>query len=160
MRRHLTTPVATSADLALVLASTPTSIAGTTAVVTATVTNGGPSDAPGTVVTITLPPGTSYNTATLPSGWFAVDNGDGTVTLTTTNVLTRGCIGGAAGDGEHGVERDAGDEPGIPGRGGQQRRRTRTRRNNSGNSDTSVVSAATLSISKTSSPATVNAGEW
>ena len=106
----------------------------------------------GTVVTLTLPPGTSYNTATLPSGWFAVDNGDGTVTLTTTNVLDARGVGGAAGDGEHCGERGAGDEPGIPGRGGQQQRRTRTRRNNSGNSDTSVVSAATLSISKTSTP--------
>jgi uncharacterized repeat protein (TIGR01451 family) len=46
-----------------VLASTPTSIAGTTAVVTATVTNAGPSDAAGAVVTLTLPASTTLNSA-------------------------------------------------------------------------------------------------
>ncbi len=79
----LTTPVSTTADLALVLNSTPTAVGGETAIVTATVTNAGPSDAAGTVVTITLPPGTSYTTATLPGGWCGGQR-RGTVTLTTT----------------------------------------------------------------------------
>ncbi len=88
----LTTPVSPAADLALALASTPTAIGGQTATVTATVTNLGPSAASGTVVTITLPPSTTFNAATLPAGWFAVDNGNGTVTLTTTNVITAGQV--------------------------------------------------------------------
>jgi uncharacterized repeat protein (TIGR01451 family) len=59
----LTTPVSPTADLALVLNSTPTSIAGTTALVTATVTNVGPSDAQNTVVTMTLPADATFNSA-------------------------------------------------------------------------------------------------
>jgi uncharacterized repeat protein (TIGR01451 family) len=67
----LTTAVSPTADLALVLNSTPTTIAGTTALVTATVTNVGPSDAQNTVVTMTLPADATYDSANLPGGWFA-----------------------------------------------------------------------------------------
>ena len=74
----------------MILDSTPTAVAGLTATVYANVYNYGPSTAQGTVVTITLPPGTSYNTATLPSGWYATPNVDGTVTITTAEVLTPG----------------------------------------------------------------------
>jgi uncharacterized repeat protein (TIGR01451 family) len=154
----LTTPVATSADLSLVLASTPTSIAGTTAVVTATVTNAGPSDAAGAVVTLTLPASTTLNSASLPTGWFVIDNGDGTVTLTTTNALApnetvmlpvtvdvaSGVTPGTSLEFQ-GVAASSTSDPNLS--------------NNVGNSDTSVVSSAALSIRKTSDPAAVNAGE-
>ena len=63
-----TVAVTAQADLDLALASTPTTIAGTTAIVTATVSNVGPSVANGAVVTITLPAGTSYSSENLPSG--------------------------------------------------------------------------------------------
>ena len=57
----VTAAVSPLADLALALSSTPTATGGQTATVTATVTNLGPSAASGTVVTITLPPGTTFN---------------------------------------------------------------------------------------------------
>ena len=86
----VSTALSPSTDLALNVTSTPTAIAGETAVVTYTVTNLGPSNALNTEVTAVLPPGTSLDTATLPAGWTAVDNGDGTVTLSTTNPLAPG----------------------------------------------------------------------
>ncbi len=85
----LTTAVSTTADLALVLASTPTVFGGESAVVTATVVNNGPSYAQNTVVTVTLAPSTTFNpgATVLPSGWYSsVVNGF--VVMTTTNPLT------------------------------------------------------------------------
>ncbi len=86
--------VAPNADLALDIVSTPTTNGGTTATVTVTVQNNGPSNAVGTAVTVTLPASTTVNdiSSQLPSGWTAVDNGNGTVTITTTNVLTSGQV--------------------------------------------------------------------
>ncbi len=85
-----TAPYAPRADLALALDSTSTADAGTALTVTATLYNLGPSDATGTVVTVTLPPSTTFTAATLPTGWSATANGNGTVTLSTTNVLAAG----------------------------------------------------------------------
>jgi uncharacterized repeat protein (TIGR01451 family) len=62
----------------------------TTAIVTATVTNVGPSDAQGTVVTITLPGGATYNSSTLPAGWSVASSAGTTVVLTTSNLFTAG----------------------------------------------------------------------
>ncbi|MCP4168020.1 MAG: DUF11 domain-containing protein, partial [Chloroflexi bacterium] len=87
---ELETPVDPQADLALDVTSTPTTIAGETVVVTYTVTNEGPSDAAGTVVTATLPPGTTFSGENLPPGWTAVDNGDGTVTITAPGPIPPG----------------------------------------------------------------------
>jgi uncharacterized repeat protein (TIGR01451 family) len=154
----LTTAVNPSADLLLVLHSTPTTIAGTMAVVTATVTNAGPSDAQNTAVTMTLPTDATFINANLPVGWFAADNGDGTVTLTTTNVLAPdetvllpvtvdiapGVIPGSSLEFQ-GVVASATSDPDLS--------------NNTDDADTSIVSQAELGISKTSNPATVNAGE-
>jgi uncharacterized repeat protein (TIGR01451 family) len=154
----LTTTVSPSADLSLVLHSTPTTVAGTMAVVTATVTNVGPSDAQNTAVTMTLPADATFINANLPVGWFAADNGDGTVTLTTTNVLAPdetvllpvtvdiapGVIPGSSLEFQ-GVVASATSDPDLS--------------NNTDDADTSIVSQAELGISKTSNPATVNAGE-
>ncbi|MBK8799125.1 MAG: DUF11 domain-containing protein [Anaerolineales bacterium] len=78
------------ADLAFALGSTSTTIAGTTALVTATVSNHGPSAAEGAVVTITLPPGTSYTSENLPAGWSVASSVGATVVLTTSNSLASG----------------------------------------------------------------------
>ncbi len=86
----ITTTVAAVADLGLVVDSTPTAVAGLTATIAAEVTNPGPSAATGTVVTLTLPPGAAYSDVVLPDGWYAAPNPDGTVTLSTTNVLLPG----------------------------------------------------------------------
>jgi uncharacterized repeat protein (TIGR01451 family) len=86
----ITTTVEALADLRIILESTPTAIAGLTATVTAQVINLGPSSAVGTVVTLTLPPGTSYQAVELPPNWYAAPNLDGTVTLTTTEILSPG----------------------------------------------------------------------
>src|SRR5690606_363164 len=56
-----TTAVQAVADVALTMSSTPTAAAGTSAVITATVANIGPSAAEGAVVTLTLPAGASYS---------------------------------------------------------------------------------------------------
>ena len=86
----ITTPVSSLADLEIILESTPTAVAGLTATVYANVINLGPSSAVGTIVTVTLPTGATYDSADLPTGWFAEANPDGTVTVTTTNILTPG----------------------------------------------------------------------
>ena len=153
----LTTGVSPAADLALALVSTPTATGGQTATVTATVTNLGPSAASGTVVTITLPPSTTFDSATLPAGWFAVDNGDGTVTLTTTNVMTPGQVVNLP----LVVDVAPGVEPGTSLQfGGAVTSSTPdpSTTNNTANADTSVVGLADLALSKTG-PATATAGQ-
>jgi uncharacterized repeat protein (TIGR01451 family)/fimbrial isopeptide formation D2 family protein len=84
--------VAPQADLALDLASTPTTIAGTTATVTATVTNIGPSAAEGAVVTITLPAGVTYGGELLPAGWNVAASVGNTIVLTTADPLAAGAV--------------------------------------------------------------------
>ncbi len=153
----LTTGVSPSADLALALASTPTAIGGQTAMVTATVINLGPSAASGTVATLTLPPSTTFNSATLPAGWFAVDNGNGTVTLTTTNIITAGQVVNLPIT----VNVAAGVEPGTSLQfGGAVSSSTPdpSTTNNTANADTSVVGLADLALSKTG-PASAVAGQ-
>ncbi|HHW84988.1 MAG TPA: DUF11 domain-containing protein, partial [Chloroflexi bacterium] len=88
----ITTTVSALANLSLLLDSTPTAIAGLTATVQAQVINLGPSSAVGTVVTLTLPPGTSYQDVELPPNWYVTPNPDNTVTLTTTEILLPGAI--------------------------------------------------------------------
>ncbi len=83
----ITTAVTSSADLLLVLDSTPTAVAGLTATVYAGVVNHGPSSAVGALVTVTLPPGAHFNSAELPPGWTAIAQLDGTVVLATDQTL-------------------------------------------------------------------------
>ena len=71
----ITTPVTSSADLQLILRSTPTALAGMTATVYADLVNHGPSAAVGAVVTLTLPPGATFNQAQLPAGLDGHTNG-------------------------------------------------------------------------------------
>ena len=154
----LAMPVSPTADVGVTLRSPPTTVAGGTATVIATVYNNGSSDALGTVVTITLPPSTTFDSATLPPGWFARDNGDGTVTITTTNPLP-------AGDAV-GLPITVIVDPAVP---------TGTSlefaavvgastpdsnpRNNEANADTSVIARADLGLTKVGLPTTVTAGE-
>jgi len=88
----VTVAVRGSADLMLDLTSTPTANGGETAVVTATVFNQGPSYAVGAVVTVTLPAAVTFASAALPAGWTAVDNGNGTVTLSASMPITPAVI--------------------------------------------------------------------
>ncbi len=88
----VTTAVSGSADLALDLTSTPTVSAGETAVVTVTLFNNGPSYATGTVITVTLPAHTNFTGDNLPAGWFVTDNGDDTLTITTTHSIAPGIL--------------------------------------------------------------------
>ncbi|MBK8798714.1 MAG: hypothetical protein IPM07_21350 [Anaerolineales bacterium] len=108
-----TVNVTAQADLAFALASTPTTIAGTTALVTATVSNHGPSAAEGAVVTITLPPGTSYTSENLPAGWSVASSVGATVVLTTSNSLASGSSVGPGAYGSHRANGAAGDESAI-----------------------------------------------
>ena len=152
--------MATSADLALALASTPTVFGGERIVVTPTVVNNGPSYAQNTVVTVTLAPSTTFNpgATVLPSGWYSsVVNGF--VVLTTSVPLTPdtpidlpivvdvapGVLPGTSLQ-FNGVTSSSTPDPDAT--------------NNTANADTSVVGQATLRISKTSTPATVTAGEY
>ena len=151
--------VAPNADLALDIVSTPTTNGGTTATVTVTVQNNGPSNAVGTAVTVTLPASTTVNdiSSQLPSGWTAVDNGNGTVTITTTNVLTSGQVVNLP----IVVNVDPAVEPGtsLPFTGTTTSATAdSTPNNNSGTTDTSVVGLADLALTKTG-PTTVVAGE-
>ncbi len=154
----VSTPVLGSADLALDVTSTPTAIAGETAVVTYTVTNLGPSNAENTEVTAVLPPGTSLDSDNLPAGWTAVDNLDGTITLSTTDPLTPGQVVELP----LVVDIDPTVEPGTSLEfSGDATSDTPDPdlSNNNDNADTSIVSEADLELSKTGDPDTVNAGE-
>jgi hypothetical protein len=113
----ITTTVAALADLRIILDSTPTAIAGLTATVTAQVLQLGPSSAVGTVVTLTLPPGTSFDAAELPPNWYATPNPDGTVTLTTTEILPPGANIPLAVHVDARSGYPAGQQPGVRGRG-------------------------------------------
>ena len=116
------------------------------------------SDALGTVVTITLPPSTTFDSATLPAGWFAHDNGDGTVTITTTNPLPAGDAVGlpitvrvdAAVPTGTSLEFTAVVGASTP---------DSNPRNNAANADTSVIAHADLGLTKNGLPATVLAGD-
>ncbi|MCB0055238.1 MAG: hypothetical protein KDE24_37435, partial [Caldilinea sp.] len=85
-----TTPVSPQVDLVLTLQTPTMGVAGQSIWVTTTITNSGPSDALGTVVTITLPAGTSYSYTDLPDGWSDEGTVGNTVVLTTANVFTAG----------------------------------------------------------------------
>ncbi len=143
--------VAPNADLSLGIISTPTSQGGTTATVTVTVQNNGPSDAVGTVVTVTLPASTTVNdiNGQLPAGWTAVDNGNGTVTisadagvsLTPGQTVDLPIVVNVASDVEPGssLEFTAATSSDTP---------DATPANNSGNSDTSIIGLADLVLTK------------
>jgi uncharacterized repeat protein (TIGR01451 family) len=60
--------VATLSDLAVSLSASPAT-AGQSTTVTATVSNNGPSDASGVVVTYTIPASTTFQSIAIPSGW-------------------------------------------------------------------------------------------
>ncbi len=150
------TAVAPAADLALSLGSTPTATGGQTATVTVTVQNNGPSDATGTVITVTLPPSTTFDSGSLPVGWTAVDNGDGTVTITTTNSLEPG----ETVDLPMVVNVDPAVEPGTSLEFSAETTSATpdaSADNNSATSDTSVIGLADLVLTK-DGPTTATAG--
>ena len=110
-------------------------------------------------VTVTLPASTTVNdiSSQLPSGWVAVDNGNGTVTITTTNVLTPGQSVNLP----IVVNVNPAVEPGSSLNFTGQTTSTTpdaTPSNNSGNTDTSVIGLADLVLTKPG-PATVTAGQ-
>ena len=86
----ITTPVTSQADLQIILESTATASAGLTATVYANIVNHGPSSAVGTVVTITLPSGATYDDIELPAGWTVTPLPDGQVVITTNETLPPG----------------------------------------------------------------------
>ncbi len=86
----ITTPISTVADLAIDLSSPANVVAGESMTVTAQVSNLGPSNALGTVVTVTLPPSTTFESVVLPAGWYSSTAGNNTLILTTTNPFTTG----------------------------------------------------------------------
>ncbi len=83
-------PVYGRADLEVDVTSTPTVLGGETGVVTVTVYNHGPSNALGTVITVTIPPETTYDSANLPPGWTASDRGNGIIIIQASVPLTPG----------------------------------------------------------------------
>ncbi len=85
-----TTTATTLADLSIDLSSPANVVAGESMTVTAVVANAGPSNALGTVVTVTLPPSTTFASVVLPSGWFSTTGTNNTLILTTTNPFTSG----------------------------------------------------------------------
>ncbi len=142
----ITTPVTASADLQLILQSTPTALAGMTATVYANLANHGPSAAVGAVITLTLPPGATFNQARLPAGWTATP-APGAWLLATEQTLPPGA--------EIPLAMDVDLDPGIaPGSSlefvGVVTSTTPdpTPFNNTATADTSVLAQADLAISK------------
>ncbi|MFN8465060.1 MAG: hypothetical protein U0X20_05890 [Caldilineaceae bacterium] len=86
----ITTSVTSSADLQLILRSTPTALAGMTATVYANLVNHGPSAAVGAAVTLTLPLSATFDSAQLPEGWTVAATAGGEVVLTTGQSLAPG----------------------------------------------------------------------
>ncbi len=110
----------------------------------------------GTVITVTLPPSTTFDSGSLPVGWTAVDNGDGTVTITTTNSLEPG----ETVDLPIVVNVDPAVEPGTSLEFGAETTSATpdaSADNNSATSDTSVIGLADLVLTK-DGPTTATAG--
>ncbi len=85
--------VATSADLAVTAGGPSTVTAGTSATYTVTLTNNGPSDAQGVVLTDTLPTGASFVSITPAAGnldGFSFGQSAGSVTETATGAVAAG----------------------------------------------------------------------
>jgi len=144
------------ADLLLTLESAPTVIAGGSGFVTATVSNLGPSAATGTVVTITLPAGSSFSGANLPSGWYVASSVGGLVVLTTSNSLPAGVSTALPIT----ISIDSTVQPGTSLQlNGEVAAQTvdSNPTNNSANADTSVIGQADLIVSK-AGPTTATAG--
>ena len=153
----IATALSPLADLKLVADSTPTVNAGETAIVTYTLSNLGPSAAPDAVLTATLPSGATFAGDNLPAGWTAVDNGNGTVTIATSDPIPAGSSVPLP----IVVDIDPGIDPGtslafsgdvstsIP---------DLDPSNNSANTDTSILGEADLRVQKFSDPALVTAG--
>lgn len=151
-----TVVVTALADLLLVLESSPTMIAGGTGVVTATVSNLGPSTADGAVVTVTLPAGAGFLGANLPSGWYVASDVGGVIVLTTTNSLSAGVSTLLPIT----VTIDSAIQPGVSLQfNGQVAAQTSDPNptNNSANADASVIGQADLIVTKVG-PATAVAG--
>jgi uncharacterized repeat protein (TIGR01451 family)/fimbrial isopeptide formation D2 family protein len=151
-----TVVVTALADLLLVLESSPTVLAGGTGVVTATLSNLGPSAADGAVVTVTLPAGAGFLVANLPSGWYVASDVGGVVVLTTTNSLPAG----ASTLLPITVAIDSAIQPGASLQfNGQVAAQTSDPNptNNSANADASVIGQADLNVTKVG-PATAVAG--
>jgi uncharacterized repeat protein (TIGR01451 family) len=154
----ITTAVIARADMKIVLESTPTAVGGLTATVHAEVTNLGPSSAAGTVVTLTLPPGTTFESVVLPSPeWVATPTLDGDVVVTTTLIITPGNI--------YLLDFVVNVDPNIqPGTSlefvGEVTSETPDPdlTNNQARTDTSIIGSATLRIAKYGSPESVVAG--
>lgn len=152
----ITTTVSALANLSLLLDSTPTAIAGLTATVQAQVVNLGPSSAVGAIITLTLPPGASYQDVVLPPNWYATPNPDNTVTLTTTEILLPGASAALL---VH-VDLDPAIQPGSSIEfSGEVSSLTPDQdpTQNHATADTSIIAAADLAIHKTG-PATLLAG--
>ena len=143
------TTVAATADVALVVDSTPTANGGETVIVTYTVTNIGPSVADNAVVTATFPSGTSA-----PSGWTLVSGTTYTKSVGSLNSGQTTIVTAS-------VTVDAGTQPGTSLEfTGYAASDTADGNlvNNGDRADSSVIGSADLVISKTGT-ATANAGE-
>src|SRR5690606_39048004 len=151
-------PVSPQVDLVLTLQTPTLGVAGQSIWVTTTITNSGPSDALGTVVTITLPAGTSYSYTDLPDGWSDEGTVGNTVVLTTANVFTAG----TSVEFPMWVYVSPSVTPGtrlvVEGEVVSETPETNPL-NNTDLSETSILASATLTISKSDDPDPVVAGE-